>query len=150
MWCAASTVPAMSSAAVPGYLEEVKVPADNQCRTFVALRTGSQELALGGRAFYLRTGKRLARRDAQIVVNFRDVPHKIFPGTHHPNRLVIISCNPGRPGLPDGPKGTARPSSSRRLAGPGLRQGLCRQPGRRLRAPAAGRHRRPPEPLRPQ
>ena len=39
--------------------------------------------------FYLRTGKRLAERDAQIVVNFRDVPHKIFPGTYHPNRLVI-------------------------------------------------------------
>jgi glucose-6-phosphate 1-dehydrogenase len=39
--------------------------------------------------FYLRTGKRLAERDAQIVVNFRQVPHKIFAGGSQPNRLVI-------------------------------------------------------------
>ena len=39
--------------------------------------------------FYLRTGKRLAERDAQIVVNFRPTPHTIFPGVNRPNKLVI-------------------------------------------------------------
>ena len=39
--------------------------------------------------FYLRTGKRLAARDAQIVVNFRPVPHPIFPGANRANKLVI-------------------------------------------------------------
>jgi preprotein translocase subunit SecA len=39
--------------------------------------------------FYLRTGKRLAERDAQIVVNFRPTPHNIFPGVNRPNKLVI-------------------------------------------------------------
>ncbi len=39
--------------------------------------------------FYLRTGKRLAERDAQIVVNFRPTPHSIFPGANRPNKLVI-------------------------------------------------------------
>jgi glucose-6-phosphate 1-dehydrogenase len=39
--------------------------------------------------FYLRTGKRLAARDAEIVVNFRPVPHPIFPGASHANKLVI-------------------------------------------------------------
>lgn len=74
---------------VPGYLEEVKVPAGSTCETFVALRTEVQNWRWAGVPFYLRTGKRLAARDAQIVVNFRGVPHPIFPGASHPNKLVI-------------------------------------------------------------
>jgi glucose-6-phosphate 1-dehydrogenase len=75
--------------AVPGYLDEVKVPADSRCETFVALRTEVQNWRWAGVPFYLRTGKRLAARDAQIVVNFREVPHPIFPGTTRANKLVI-------------------------------------------------------------
>jgi glucose-6-phosphate 1-dehydrogenase len=74
---------------VPGYLQEAKVPADSQCETFVALRTEVRSWRWAGVPFYLRTGKRLAARDAQIVVNFREVPHPIFPGTRQANKLVI-------------------------------------------------------------
>ena len=74
---------------VPGYLEEVKVPADSQTETFVSLRTEVQNWRWAGVPFYLRTGKRLAARDAQIVVNFRPVPHPIFAGTTRANKLVI-------------------------------------------------------------
>jgi glucose-6-phosphate 1-dehydrogenase len=74
---------------VPGYLEEAKVPADSSCETFVALRTEVQSWRWAGVPFYLRTGKRLAARDAQIVVNFREVPHPIFAGTRQANKLVI-------------------------------------------------------------
>ncbi|MBN8504150.1 MAG: glucose-6-phosphate dehydrogenase [Burkholderiales bacterium] len=75
--------------AVPGYLEEQKVPAESRCETFVALRTEIQNWRWAGVPFYLRTGKRLAARDAQIVVNFRQVPHAIFPGPQRANRLII-------------------------------------------------------------
>ena len=75
--------------AVNGYLDEVKVPAGSHCETFVALRTEVQNWRWAGVPFYLRTGKRLAARDAQIVVNFREVPHPIFPGTRRANKLVI-------------------------------------------------------------
>ncbi len=75
--------------AVPGYLDEVKVPPGSTCETFVALRTEVQNWRWAGVPFYLRTGKRLAARDAQIVVNFREVPHPIFPGTTRANKLVI-------------------------------------------------------------
>ena len=75
--------------AVPGYLEEQKVPAGSHCETFVALRTEVQNWRWAGVPFYLRTGKRLAARDAQIVVNFRPVPHPIFPGAAQANKLVI-------------------------------------------------------------
>ncbi|MFM7506109.1 MAG: glucose-6-phosphate dehydrogenase [Rubrivivax sp.] len=74
---------------VPGYLEEDKVPAGSACETFVALRTEVQNWRWAGVPFYLRTGKRMPGRDAQIVVNFREVPHPIFPGTRAANKLVI-------------------------------------------------------------
>ena len=74
---------------VVGYLDEAKIPANSPCETFVALRTEVQNWRWAGVPFYLRTGKRLAARDAQIVVNFRPVPHPIFPGANQPNRLVI-------------------------------------------------------------
>jgi glucose-6-phosphate 1-dehydrogenase len=72
-----------------GYLDETKVPAGSLCETFVALRTEVQNWRWAGVPFYLRTGKRLPGRDAQIVVNFREVPHPIFPGASRPNKLVI-------------------------------------------------------------
>jgi glucose-6-phosphate 1-dehydrogenase len=75
--------------AVKGYLDEVKVPAGSTTETFVALRTEIQNWRWAGVPFYLRTGKRLAARDAQIVLNFRPVPHPIFPGASRPNKLVI-------------------------------------------------------------
>lgn len=74
---------------VPGYQQEQKVPAGSTCETFVALRTEIQNWRWAGVPFYLRTGKRLAARDAQIVVNFRPTPHNIFPGVSQPNKLVI-------------------------------------------------------------
>ncbi|MBP6252272.1 MAG: glucose-6-phosphate dehydrogenase [Rubrivivax sp.] len=75
--------------AVPAYVDEPRVPADSRCETFVALRTEVQNWRWAGVPFYLRTGKRLATRDAQIVVTFREVPHPIFPGTRCANKLVI-------------------------------------------------------------
>jgi glucose-6-phosphate 1-dehydrogenase len=60
---------------VAGYLDEAKVPAGSRTETFVALRTEVQNWRWAGVPFYLRTGKRLAARHAQIVVNFRPVPH---------------------------------------------------------------------------
>jgi glucose-6-phosphate 1-dehydrogenase len=74
---------------VGAYLDEIKVPKESRCETFVALRTEVQNWRWAGVPFYLRTGKRLAARDAQIVVNFRGVPHPIFPGASRPNKLVI-------------------------------------------------------------
>ncbi|GAA0755669.1 glucose-6-phosphate dehydrogenase [Ideonella azotifigens] len=74
---------------VPGYLDEVKVPKNSSCETFVALRTEVQNWRWAGVPFYLRTGKRLAARDAQIVVNFRPVPHPIFASNGRANKLVI-------------------------------------------------------------
>jgi len=74
---------------VKAYLDEVKVPPGSHCETFVALRTEVQNWRWAGVPFYLRTGKRMAARHAQIVINFREVPHPIFPGSARANKLVI-------------------------------------------------------------
>jgi glucose-6-phosphate 1-dehydrogenase len=74
---------------VPGYQNEDKVPAGSRTETFVAIRTEVQNWRWASVPFYLRTGKRVADRDAQIVVNFRPVPHPIFPGATRANKLVI-------------------------------------------------------------
>ena len=127
---------------VPGYLEEDKVPAGSRTETFVALRTEVQNWRWAGVPFYLRTGKRLAARDAQIVVNFRPTPHTIFPGrepgrtswSSSCSRRTASSCTCSRPRAPGQSRGAGAG-----VARPRLRQGLRREPGRRLRAAAARR-----------
>jgi glucose-6-phosphate 1-dehydrogenase len=74
---------------VAGFLEEDKVQPTSRTETFVALRTEVRNWRWASVPFYLRTGKRLAARDAQIVVNFQPTPHNIFPGVNQPNKLVI-------------------------------------------------------------
>jgi len=75
---------------VPGYLEEAGVGPHSHTETFVALRTEIANWRWAGVPFYIRTGKRLAGRDARIVINFRPTPHAIF-NSHMgaANRLVI-------------------------------------------------------------
>ena len=75
--------------AAVAYQDEAKVPQGSRCETFVALRTEVQNWRWAGVPFYLRTGKRLPARDAQIVVNFRPTPHSIFPGFNPGNKLII-------------------------------------------------------------
>ena len=74
---------------VPGYLEEAKVRAGSRTETFVALRAEVLNWRWAGVPFFLRTGKRLASRNAEIIVEFRPTPHNIFPGANRPNKLVI-------------------------------------------------------------
>ncbi|QKW05044.1 glucose-6-phosphate dehydrogenase [Streptomyces sp. NA04227] len=78
--------------AVPGYAQELDGAA-SRTETFVALRAEVQNWRWAGVPFYLRTGKRLDRRASEIVVQFRPVPHSIFPGVGDealaPNRLVL-------------------------------------------------------------
>ncbi len=77
---------------VPGYLEEAGIPPDTSTETYVAIRAELESWRWSGVPFYLRTGKRMAERSAEIVVNFRSVPHSIFPSNGAEsagNRLVI-------------------------------------------------------------
>jgi glucose-6-phosphate 1-dehydrogenase len=63
---------------VPGYLSEKGVPEDSHTETYAALRLTIQNWRWAGVPFYLRTGKRLARKVTEIAVNLRPVPHLAF------------------------------------------------------------------------
>ncbi|WP_289035941.1 glucose-6-phosphate dehydrogenase [uncultured Roseibium sp.] len=82
---------ASAGGAVPGYLEELGRD-DSTTETFVALKAEIANWRWAGVPFYLRTGKRLAQRVSEIVVQFRPIPHSIFDeeaGTISANRLII-------------------------------------------------------------
>ncbi|MBE0712248.1 MAG: glucose-6-phosphate dehydrogenase, partial [Candidatus Aminicenantes bacterium] len=79
--------------AVRGYREEPGVAADSVTETYAALKVRIDNWRWQGVPFFLRTGKRLARRQTRIVVNFRHPPvcmFRPFGGCRiDPNRLVI-------------------------------------------------------------
>ena len=80
----------INGVAVPGYRQEAGVAPHSQTETFVALRAEIANWRWAGVPFYIRTGKRLAARDARIVINFRPTPHAIFSTPAGAvNRLVI-------------------------------------------------------------
>jgi glucose-6-phosphate 1-dehydrogenase len=82
---------ASSGGAVKGYLEELGNP-DSTTETFVAIKAEIANWRWAGVPFYLRTGKRLASRVSEIVIEFKPIPHSIFgenAGRIQANRLVI-------------------------------------------------------------
>jgi glucose-6-phosphate 1-dehydrogenase len=80
---------------VPAYREEEKVAADSQTETYAALKLHIDNMRWAGVPFYLRSGKRLAKRNTEIVVEFKPAPHTPWMpgGTVRkgvlPNLLVI-------------------------------------------------------------
>ena len=73
------------------YSEERGQPSDTE--TFVAIRVDIDNWRWAGTPFFLRTGKRLAEKRTEIVIQFKPVPHSIFDhgarGDIAANRLVI-------------------------------------------------------------
>ncbi len=80
-----------SMAGVPAaaYVAEDGVAATSGTETYVALRTEILNWRWAGVPFYLRTGKRMSERRAEVVINFKSPPHSIFETALTPNRLVI-------------------------------------------------------------
>jgi glucose-6-phosphate 1-dehydrogenase len=77
-----------------GYREEPDVDPTSRTETFAALKLFIDNWRWEGVPIYLRSGKRLWKRGAEIVVQFRRAPEVIFRGTPaeghlEPNRLVF-------------------------------------------------------------
>ncbi len=86
------TAGAVGGELVPGYLEEEGADGKSDTETFVAIKAEIDNWRWARVPFYLRTGKRMQTRYSEIVIQFRAVPHSIFPGQkvfNHPNKLVI-------------------------------------------------------------
>ena len=78
---------------VPGYLDEEGVRVHSNTETFAALRLEVDNWRWAGVPFYLRAGKRLARKITEIVITLKPVPHLAFDQTGslgiRPNQLIL-------------------------------------------------------------
>ncbi|MBI5606432.1 MAG: glucose-6-phosphate dehydrogenase [Deltaproteobacteria bacterium] len=78
---------------VPGYCQERNVSPESSTETFGALKLFVDNWRWQDVPFYLRTGKRLPARVSEVNIQFRPVPHQIFPSSpsydRGPNRLII-------------------------------------------------------------
>ena len=79
---------------VHGYLDEEGVPDDSTTETYAAVRLKISNWRWAGVPFYLRTGKRLARKNTEIAVRLKPVPHLAFQQQGslgvEPNQLVLM------------------------------------------------------------
>ncbi len=66
---------------VPGYLEEQGVDPGSTTETFAAIKVEVATRRWAGVPFYLRTGKRLAKRVTEIALVFKRAPHLPFSDT---------------------------------------------------------------------
>jgi glucose-6-phosphate 1-dehydrogenase len=96
-----SVIPVTAGEAVlgqyEGYRDEDGVGAGSRTDTYAALRMEIDSWRWAGVPFYLRTGKRLAAKSAEVVIVFRPAPHSPFGAAAprpSPNRL-IIAIQPG-------------------------------------------------------
>jgi glucose-6-phosphate 1-dehydrogenase len=78
---------------VPGYREEVGVAPDSMTETYVAAKLYVDNWRWADTPFYVRIGKRLARRETTIAIQFQRAPHPPFEDIAgvglRPNVLLI-------------------------------------------------------------
>jgi len=67
--------------AVPGYRQEDRVHPRSQTETYAALRLEIENWRWAGVPFYIRAGKRLAKRVTEITVQFKQPPMLLFKGS---------------------------------------------------------------------
>jgi glucose-6-phosphate 1-dehydrogenase len=82
---------------VPAYRLEPNVAPDSQSETFVALKLLIDNWRWADVPFYIRTGKRLAQRVTEVVIQFRRAPFVLFRDTPVENlghNLLIMHIQP--------------------------------------------------------
>jgi len=75
---------------VPGYIQDGLKQSDTE--TFAAIRVDIDNWRWNNVPFYIRSGKRLQKRNSEIVIQFKSIPHSIFgmdKNSINPNKLVI-------------------------------------------------------------
>ncbi len=84
---------AIAGKPVPGYREEEGVPRDSATETFAMITMYFDNWRWSGVPFYLRSGKRLAKRVTEVAIQFKEAPHQLFGSEMMeqvtPNQLVI-------------------------------------------------------------
>jgi glucose-6-phosphate 1-dehydrogenase len=74
---------------IPDYRKEKNVKPGSKTETFVAVKLMLENKRWSGVPFYLRTGKALKHKYAEIVIVFKQLPCSLFKGELAENKLVI-------------------------------------------------------------
>jgi len=81
---------ASNGESVPGYLDGKDEKSNTE--TFAAIKIDIDNWRWNGVPFYIRSGKRMQKRNSEIVIQFKTIPHSIFGIEEeeiNANRLVI-------------------------------------------------------------
>jgi glucose-6-phosphate 1-dehydrogenase len=82
---------------VNGYLDEPGVKADSSTETYVAAKLFVDNWRWQDVPFYLRTGKRLAAKDTEIAITFKEVPYSMFSSVgldELPANVLVLQIQP--------------------------------------------------------
>lgn len=77
---------------IPGYLDEEGAYKASKTETFVAIKAFIDNWRWSGVPFYLLTGKRLSKKQSEVVIYFKPQPYNIFKQLKQelsPNQLII-------------------------------------------------------------
>ena len=87
----------ISGTPVPGYCQEDRVDGGSLTETYVALKLFIDNWRWADVPFYLRTGKRMAKRVSEIAIHFKPVPHRLFSRQASQNlepNLLVLEIQP--------------------------------------------------------
>ncbi len=81
---------------VPGYRDEPNVNPQSNTETFAAIKFFIDNWRWAEVPFYLRSGKRLARKGSEIAVRFKAIPHRLFGeiGDTIDNNVLVMKIQP--------------------------------------------------------
>jgi glucose-6-phosphate 1-dehydrogenase len=81
---------------VPGYREEPNVNPQSNTETYAAVKLYIDNWRWADVPFYLRSGKRLQRKNSEIAIRFKGIPHRLFGegGDSIDNNVLVMKIQP--------------------------------------------------------
>jgi glucose-6-phosphate 1-dehydrogenase len=81
---------------VPGYREEPSVAVQSNTETYAAVKLYIDNWRWADVPFYLRSGKRLQRKNSEIAIRFKGIPHRLFGenGDSIDNNVLVMKIQP--------------------------------------------------------
>ncbi len=97
---------------VPGYREEPNVNPQSNTETYAAMKFYIDNWRWSGVPFYLRSGKHLARKNSEIAIRFKGIPHRLFGelGDAIDNNVLVMKIQ--------APRKASRSASAAKVPGP--------------------------------
>jgi glucose-6-phosphate 1-dehydrogenase len=81
---------------VPGYREEPNVRPESNTETYAAVKLFIDNWRWADVPFFLRSGKRLQRKNSEIAIRFKGIPHRLFgeAGDSIDNNVLVMKIQP--------------------------------------------------------